>query len=118
MGLVHNGELVECKEFESGSHDGEWETEVAVDSDGWIAARVSGEARDSFNQAIYAHTSPVYVRNGRTDSVQEACARYFLDSIGQSMAWLDNVGRFNGDEQRDQVKELFLKGQRAFELLT
>jgi hypothetical protein len=31
--------------------------------------------------------------------------------------WLDNVGRFNGDEQRDNVKELFLKGRKAFEKL-
>jgi hypothetical protein len=117
IGLIHNGELVEGKKFEAGTHDGEWETDLTVTSDGWIAARASGEARDSFNQAVYAHTSPVYVRNGRIDSTQSEGAKYFLESIDQSMDWLDNVGRYTTDEQRDNVKDLFLKGRVEFEKL-
>ena len=115
--MIQNGELVERKKFEAGTHDGEWETDLTVTSDSWIAARASGEARDSFNQAVYAHTSPVYVRNGRIDSSQSEGAKYFLESIDQSMDWLDNVGRFTKDEQRDNVKDLFLKGRLEFEKL-
>ena len=117
IGLIKDGELAEGKKFEAGTHEGEWETNLTVTSDGWIAARASGEARDSFNQAIYAHTSPVYVRNGRINSSQSECANYFLESIDQSMDWLDNVGRFTKDEQRDNVKDLFLKGRVEFEKL-
>ena len=117
IGLIQNGELVERKKFEAGTHDGEWETDLTVTSDSWIAVRASGEARDSFNQAVYAHTSPVYVRNGRIDSSQSEGAKYFLESIDQSMDWLDNVGRFTKDEQRDNVKDLFLKGRLEFEKL-
>ena len=94
-----------------------WETEVQVEADGWIAARCSGTARDSFNQAIYAHTSPVYVRNGRVNRLQTESARYFVDSIDRSLEWVRQTGRFTKDEQRDAVVALFLKGREGYERL-
>lgn len=115
--IVHDGEAVEVRSFKEGSYDGVWEAEVRVEADGWIAARCGGAARDSYDQAIYAHTSPVYVRNGRANRFLEADAQYFLASIDRSLEWVRRTARFTKDEQRDAVVELFLKGRGAYERL-
>ena len=115
VGLVHDGEVVEVKGFPAGSYDGSWETEISVKADGWIAARCSGTARDSFNQSIYAHTSPVYLENGRPNRFQKESATFFLASIDQSLEWIGKTAKFTKDEQRDAVRELFLKGRKEYE---
>ena len=117
VSVIHNGEIVAERTFAEGSRDGMWEVDIGVEADGWICARCNGAARDSFNQAVYAHTSPVFLQNGRVNPFQKASAQYFVDSIGQSLDWVRHTGRFTRDEQRDAVVELFQKGKREYEKL-
>ena len=56
---------------------GMWETAVQISHDSWIAARLWGRARNSFDHAIYAHTSPVYVDVGRSDPTRSESSRFF-----------------------------------------
>ena len=46
-------------------------------TDGWIAARAYGDARDSYAQAIYAHTSPVQIGTGRPPGIAQESAAFF-----------------------------------------
>jgi hypothetical protein len=79
-----------------------------------VAARLWGDARDSFDQAIYAHTSPTYFSCGRVPDVRADDARFFLDSIDESLKWIDTVGRYNTDAQREDVRDLFRRGREVF----
>jgi hypothetical protein len=41
-------------------------------------------------------------------------ARFFLDSIDESLKWIGTVGRYNNDEQREDVRELFRRGREVY----
>ena len=38
----------------------------------------------------------------------------FLRSIDESLKWIDSYGRYNNDQQREDVRELFRRGREAF----
>jgi hypothetical protein len=98
----------------SAVHAGSLAISVPVDSDGWIAARLASTARDSFNQAMWAHTSPVYVSAGRASSAaRRQSARAFVEKIDQALSWTDTGAKFYTDAQRKEVQDLFRAG-RAF----
>jgi signal peptidase I len=117
VGIVHNGRVVKRRNLKDASYEGEWEAEFPVDSNGWIAVRCSGVARDSYNQSVFAHTSPVYLQNGKTNPNQKKDAAYFLKSIAQSEEWIQHTGRYTSDDQRNALMELFEKGKKAYQRL-
>ena len=116
--IVVNGRVVERCEFAGGAREGSLRGEAAVEADGWVAARLWGNSRDSFDQSIYAHTSPTWLECGRFQLERESAAGFFADGIHQSLSWIDTVGRYNNDRQRNEVKELFRRGLEAFENLS
>ena len=110
--IVADGAVVHRQGFGiDGSRDGTVRCELFAERDGWLAARVWGDARDSFNQSIYAHTSPTWFHCGRPPASRHDAARFFLEAIDASLSW---VGRYNNDRQRNEVKELFRRGREAY----
>ena len=91
-----------------------WQFDLQIETDGWLAARAYGDARDSFAQAIYAHTSPVYIGTGRPDNIAKESAAFFVRSIDDSIDWVRRVGRFTKDEQREEVLHLFNEGRKVY----
>ena len=114
--LIHNGSVVLHAPIDSstGERQGKWAFDLHIDTDGWIAARAFGDARDSFAQAIYAHTSPVYIGTGRPSGIAQASASYFVRGIDESIEWVKRVGRFTEDEQREEILHLFHKGREVY----
>ena len=112
--LIFNGSVVAHEAFEDGSTEGHLEAEVAAPSDGWIAARLSSDVRDSFAQPIFAHTSPVYVRVGLHGPEKRAAAVWFDTSIDRSLEWVGTKGRFYTDGQRQEIIDLFREGQKVY----
>lgn len=117
LGIVYNGRVVKRRMLKDGSYEGEWEAEIPVDTNGWIAVRCNGVARDSYNQAVFAHTSPVYLQNGKPNSSRQTDAAFFLKSINESEEWVQHKGRYTSDDQRNAVMELFEKGKKAYQKL-
>ena len=115
--IVSNGIVVERREFPSGLREGSMSNELTVEADGWVAARIWGNTRDSFDQAIFAHTSPTYLHCGRLQIERESDARFFMNKIDDSLSWINTVGRYNTDKQRNDVKDLFKRGREVFETL-
>ena len=114
--LVCNGSVVDRQtpgDAEAQRY-GEWTFEIGIESDGWIAARAFGAARDSFAQAIYAHTSPVTVGTGRPGEEAKASAAFFVRSVDASIEWVDRRYRFAKDEQREEVLHLFHEGRKVY----
>ena len=110
-----NGEVIRQKKYREGSFSGEINCDVLAETNGWIAARCSGVARDSFDQAIYAHTSPVWLEMGRLPTERKNDAKFFAQSIEQSLQWINRSGRYTNTDQRQAVAELFRKGQKVYE---
>ena len=92
--------------------------DLEVETDGWIAARAYGDARDSFAQAIYAHTSPVQVGTGRPPGIAQESAAFFVRSIDDSIDWVSRIGKFTKDEQREEILHLFNEGRKIYAGLT
>ena len=112
--IVMNGRVIHAENDAEGKREGAIRHRVDVDRDGWIAARLWGDGRDSFDQSIYAHSSPVYFSCGRPPAERNESARYFLDGIDDSLKWIDTWGRYNTDQQREDVRDLFRRGREGF----
>ena len=113
--VIQNGRAVTSREFPEGSTEGVLDAEVPVATDGWIAARLGSSARDSFAQAIWAHTSPVYVRAGGPPSPERVSdARWFIDRIDESLSWINTGAKFYTDAQRKEVLDLFAQGRDVY----
>jgi len=90
-----------------------------VAGDGWIAARIGSNSRDSFGQTIWAHTSPVYIdAGGIAPPERAASAAMFVEHVGKSISWLRSAGKFYSDRQRDEVLDLFSQAQDLYRKLT
>ncbi len=113
--IVQDGNPVAAEEFPGGSTEGSFNAEVPVSTDGWIAARLGSSARDSFAQAQWAHTSPVYIdAGGAPPSVRAADARWLVDNIDESLSWINTGAKFYTDAQRKEVLDLFGQGRDIY----
>jgi hypothetical protein len=113
--VIRDGSVAAERLFPDGSREGEMEVGLRVEHDGWVAARCSGEARDSFGHAVYAHTSPVYVDAGRVSPLRAEDAGFFVGSLDRSLDWIARQGRYANDRQRREVRDLFLRGKEVYE---
>ncbi|MEE8362955.1 MAG: CehA/McbA family metallohydrolase [Dehalococcoidia bacterium] len=114
--VVRNGAVV-ARRTPAGAEatSGSLEVDVDVPADGWIAARLGSSVRDSFAQALWAHTSPVYVdAGGAAPGEQAESAAWFVQNIEESMAWVRAKGRFYTDAQRAEVVDLFRQGLEVY----
>ncbi len=115
--FVVNGAV--AARHDANSTAGVFEADIEVETDGWIAARVASSARDSFNQPIWAHSSPVYVRGlGKPPASQPQSARFFVDRIDEAMEWVSKKGKFYSDSQRREVLDLHGAGRDYYTNLT
>ena len=90
------------------------QADVPADSDGWIAARLRSDVRDSYHQPIFAHTSPVYVKTGIDSTERSEAARGFDASIERDLEWVRTRGKFYNDKQRREIADLFREGQGVY----
>lgn len=112
--IVVNGQSVAKEACESGVLEGKVELDLKVEADCWIAARISGNFRDSFFQPIFAHTSPVYVVAGRSSEVRREAASWFDRSIEGSIEWVEKKARFYTNGQRREILDLYREGQDRY----
>jgi len=114
--VVRDGEVVHSQilDGESRQREGELQVDVEVEGDGWIGVRAYGEARDSFAQPVYAHTSPVYIGTGLPAGKVGESASFFLRAIDESAEKIRRFGRFTRDEQREEVLHLFVEGRKVY----
>ena len=116
--VVANGRPVHTEDLPDGSVRGSFECEVPVAGDGWIAARIGSNSRDSFAQTIWAHTSPVYIDAGGIAPPERAVdAAMFVRNIDESILWLQSAGKFHSDRQRNEVLDLFRQAQDLYRKL-
>lgn len=115
--LIWNGKVIQAQSFPAGATTGQLTVEVATPNDGWLAARVASQVRDSFYQPIYAHTSPIYVITGQPPSERAVAAGQFDGALTEALAWVQHQGRFRSIAQQREVLDLFQTGQAIYQQL-
>ena len=112
--LVCNGEVVAREEYSEGLREGVLRARLTVPNDSWIAARCWGRQRDSYGHAQWAHTSPVYVQSGGPNPATRASAEFFVEKIEHAITWVSTQGRFDHDDQRQRMLEIFSTGREQY----
>ena len=112
--IVSNGAVVAAEFFPEGSTEWRLEADLVTETDGWVAARVSSDARDSYFQPIFAHASPVYIKAGGDGPHRLEAARRFVAEIDDSLELIAKRGRFYTDAQRREVVDLFRQGREVY----
>ena len=115
--LVYNGVVTQTVPLDGMRRGGEWAFDLRIESDGWVAARAFGEARDSFGQPIYAHTSPIYIGSGLPVDVAQGSAAFFVRSIDSATEIVNRDWRFATNTQREEVLHLFNEGRKVYQNL-
>lgn len=112
--LICNGEVVAREEYSEGLREGVLRTRLAVPNDSWIAARCWGRQRDSYGHAQWAHTSPVYVQSGGPNPATRGSAEFFVGEMERAVEWVTTKGRFDHDDHRQRMVEIFNNGREQY----
>ena len=83
----------------------------------WIAGRCYSSIRDSYGQARWAHTSPVWLRDRATGPHAKDAARSFMAEIDRSLEWLRTEARFASEDDRARMVALFREARGSFAAL-
>jgi hypothetical protein len=90
--------------------------EVPLAHSSWIAARAIGP----WNRAVlndiqtFAHTSPVYVNFGNERIASREDVQFWIEWIDKLIARVNERGNFTRPEQRQEVVNLFRRGQEMY----
>jgi hypothetical protein len=112
--LVMNGSAVVTWDV-TGSNSARLSTQVRVDRSSWLAARVKGRGAilAGYPTAIQAHTSPVYVQCGSTDSAYSLVdAQQLLTMIQGGAHWLANIATVESGATRDRMLATMRKAEQ------
>ena len=92
--------------------------EIIIPNDGWIAARIKSETRDSFFQPVWAHTSPIYISVGNDKILERvSSANHFIKKIDESLEWIDKKGKFYSNKQRKEILDLHREAKSLYKKL-
>ncbi|MCC6177098.1 MAG: CehA/McbA family metallohydrolase [Chloroflexi bacterium] len=116
--IVRDGEVAAA--LDNLEHDlaGALTTALDIEGAGWIAARCFGRQRTSYGHALWAHTSPIYLRSSPSRAVTRAAASAFVEHIDRTLAWIATRGRFDHDDQKARMQQLYGEGRAVYERLT
>jgi hypothetical protein len=113
--IVLDGEVVRAWDRPAGVTGETFRERVEVEADGWLAARCFSDARDSFLQEYYAHTSPMYLRTGRGNPLRPRDAHWFVERLDEALeVWIGRRFRYASDGQREAVRDLFRQAQDRY----
>ncbi len=115
--VVGDGRVIVREELTAGALTGTFWIAVDANELGWLAARGWGRARTSYGHALWAHTSPVYLRATAARAIRRADAGAFVMDIDRSIDWIGSSGRFDNAAQRTRMLELFGEGRQFYNRL-
>jgi hypothetical protein len=118
LDVIHNGTVIAHRDFKAGNREGRWDFHYTAEDGGWLAVRCAGTERDSFDQPLFAHTSPVYLSGEHpSGAARQASAECLMQAIDDSLRWIKQRGRFDDHEQRETTRGLFLEAREIYEEL-
>ena len=116
--IVQNGEVVHVAALED-PHHVEVDITLPIERSGWIAAKVTGPGEQRFlmDSFVYAHTNPIYIDKGGEPQTSPEDAQYFLTWIDTVMGMLEISDRFDTEEQKREVLEVWQRARDVYAAL-
>jgi len=84
---------------------------------GWVAARCWGSRRTSYAHPLWAHTSPVYLRERPGWAIVRAAFDAFVEQVERAQDWIATRARFDNIGQHNRMLQLYAEARAAFERL-
>lgn len=111
--LVQNGLVVATARSRGvdGHFVAELKTELPLDGPAWLALRIPCGGENELGEALFAHTSPVYIEVAGESSVfLPDAARSLIVDMRDSMAIIAEKGKFETDKDRADILAIYEDG--------
>jgi hypothetical protein len=119
--VVANGKVVHeaASRLVDGHYEAAVDIDVAVGQSGWIALRIppvrpyeyrskfSGPGTNILGKAIFAHTSPVYIKVGGQPVFDRAAVELLITRMQDALKQIDEMGTFADDKERDGIRGIY-----------
>jgi hypothetical protein len=132
--LVHDGNVVHrvAARAIDGHFAAKLEFSLPVTESGWVSLRIPGGSMDStgavvmpptipvrgsgrrneMGEVLFAHTSPVYLDRAGKRVLRNGAAEALLADMEAALKAIPVKGRFDRDEQREEVLQIYRDGIR------
>jgi hypothetical protein len=111
--LVHNGKVIHSVTNRAvGEHfEATLDFILSVSEPGWVALRVPGrDAKNEMDEALFAHTSPVYIELGAKRIFKKDAAEALLADMESALKGIPTKAKFGTDAQREEVLQIYRDG--------
>ena len=131
--LVHNGQAVQSRSSRpvAGHFEAELTYQLEITEPGWIALRVasgsldtgdalvvppvtpirsSTGARNEMGEALFAHTSPIYIELAGRSIFREEAARALIADMQKATQAIQDKARFADEPQQQEIMDLYHRG--------
>lgn len=131
--LIQNGKVVRSapSRVVGGHFEADMDVSLAIDAPSWVALRVaggsldsdgpvvlpqvllmrgSGDGKNEMGEALFAHTSPVYIELGGQRVFRRDSAKALVAEMESSLQQVPAKGKFANDAQREDVLKIYRDG--------
>ena len=115
--VIRDGAVAHVYENVDAALSGAFSLRLDVPDAGWVAVRCWGTRRTSYAHPLWAHTSPVYLRDRPGSATVRAAAGAFITHVNGVREWISTRGRFDHASQRERLLQLYADGRDRFERL-
>lgn len=134
--LIQNGQVVRSapSRVVGGHFEANLEVSLAIDAPSWVALRIpggsldsdgtvvlppglpargSGDGKNEMGEALFAHTSPVYIELGGRRVFRPEAAKSLIADMESALQRISAKGQFANDAQREEVLKIYRDGIRT-----
>lgn len=112
--IVHNGGVVAAEYAKKGKLALRASGKISASCSGWIAARCSGLDGHP-GEYVAAHTSPVYLKVGRTRAFDAPAAQHMLGLVQGGVEYLNTLATVFDESSRKRMVKLFKEVQQELQ---
>lgn len=136
--LIQNGKIVQSAPSRAvgGHFEAEIDLSLVIDAPSWLALRVaggsldsdgavvlppglpargSGDGKNEMGEAVFAHTSPVYIELGGRRVFRPEAAKALVADMESALQQIPAKGQFASDVQREEVLKIYRDGIRSLQ---
>jgi hypothetical protein len=111
--IIVNGRVIVSREDRAGTRELSLADNVKVEGPAWLAARCASGLgpTTSWDLAIAAHTSPVYVHVAGKELFSASSAAYMLTLIEGAQMWVANLATRSDAGRFEKIRETFIQAR-------
>jgi hypothetical protein len=112
MELVYNGRQVAAGRSRAvgGHYEASLKTAIRIDQPGWLAVRVTSDAKNELGAPLFGHTSAVYFELAGKRIFDPAVAGKLIADMEEAIRRIEKQGKFADAAERDAVLGVYREG--------